>query len=138
MTTPNSAIRRVRKDLNYGPVDMSPEGLKRARLDRHLQRTGTSDPRDFGTWRLLSTSQSLVLKREDWRVVHLGQCGSSAAILDGIFHNLSKDLTNQELADMIYAIDAILHPCRNYCSSGNGKQASGRQLVKAYLESFKA
>jgi hypothetical protein len=123
---------------SYGAVDLSPQAIRGSRLRRHIRRTGSSDPKDFGTWKLLSTSQRLVLKREDWREVHLGACDSPAQILDWIFHNLTKHLTDKEVADMLYAIEVILRPCRNYCSSGANKRASGRQLVKAYLAESKS
>jgi len=88
---------------------------------------------DFNTWKLVGNN--LVLKREQWRVVYLDQCNSSSQILDWIFHYLAKDLTQEEVFDLLHALKRILHPCKNYCSSGANKKASGKQLVKEYRSS---
>ena len=88
---------------------------------------------DFGTWKLVG--DDLILKREAWRVVYFDQCNSSAQILDWIFHYSAHDLTAQEMFDLINALKVILHPCKNYCSSGMNKQASGVELARAYRKS---
>ena len=85
--------------------------------------------KDFGTWKLVGTE--LVLKREHWRRIDL-ECSSSAEILDWIFHYRAKGLTAQEQADMLEAIEVILHPRANYCSSGQDLRPSGVALVKAH------
>ena len=112
---------------------------KKQRFGRRLQiddliqpgdRLITSTPLvDFGTWKLVGTD--LILKREDWRVIDL-ECDSSAEILDWIFHYRAKGLTAQEKADMLDAIEVILHPRKNYCSSGQDLRPSGAALVKAH------
>lgn len=91
-----------------------------------------SAAKDFGTWKLIGSQ--LVLKREDWRRVDFDRCNSSAEILDWIFHYYAKDLTIQEIYDLLGAIKLILHPCKNYCSSGMSKTASGLMLLKEYRQ----
>ena len=84
----------------------------------------------FKTWKIVG--EELVLKREQWRRMDFGRCNSSAEILDWIFHYQTKSLTQEEMCELLYAIQVILHPCKNYCSSGMNKQASGLSLLKEY------
>jgi hypothetical protein len=86
----------------------------------------------FKTWKLVG--EELVLKREQWRRVDFGRCNSSADILDWIFHYHTKNLTQEEMCELLYAIQVILHPCKNYCSSGMDKRASGLALLKEYKQ----
>ena len=88
---------------------------------------------DFGTWKLVG--DDLILKRQNHRVVYFDRCNSSAQILDWIFHYSSHGLTAEEMFDLINALKAILHPCKNYCSSGMNKKANGLELVRAYRKS---
>lgn len=88
---------------------------------------------DFGTWKLVG--DDLILKRQYWRVVYFDRCNSSSQILDWIFHYSAHSLTAQEMFDLINALKVILHPCKNYCSSGMNKKASGVELVRAYRKS---
>ena len=91
--------------------------------------------KDFGTWKL--SGSCLILKRENWRVIDL-ECDSSAQILDWIFHYRAKALTPQELSDMLEAIEEILHPRKNYCSSAQDKRPSGSALVQEYRRQLRA
>jgi len=86
---------------------------------------------DFNTWFI--DGDELVLKREDWRRIDFEQCNTSAQILDWIFHYQSR-ITAEELGDMIEALQAILHPMANYCSSGVDKEANGLSLLRNWLE----
>jgi hypothetical protein len=86
---------------------------------------------DFNTWFI--EGDELVLKREDWRRIDFEQCNRSAQILDWIFHYQSR-ITTEELGDMIEALQAILHPMANYCSSGVDKEANGLSLLRNWLE----
>lgn len=88
---------------------------------------------DFGTWKL--SGDSLILKREYWRVVYFDRCNSSSEILDWIFHYSSHGLTAEETFDLIRALKIILNPCKNYCSNGMNKKASGVELARAYRKS---
>ena len=84
---------------------------------------------DFGTWKLVG--DELILKRQSHRVVYFDRCNSSAQILDWIFHYSSHGLTAEEMFDLINALKAILHPCKNYCSSGM-KEIQLTELNRVY------
>lgn len=86
---------------------------------------------DFGTWELIG--DELVLKRRPDHRIHL-KCNSSALILDGIFHYRAKGLTAQEKADMLDAIEVILHPRKNYCSFGQDLRPSGAEILAKHHE----
>lgn len=86
--------------------------------------------KDFGTWKL--SGSNLILKSQNWRVIDL-ECDSSAEILDWIFHYRGR-LDTQEKADLLDAIEEILHPRKNYCSSGQDLRPSGAALVKEYRQ----
>ena len=92
---------------------------------------------DHGTWRLEPKSLELVLKREDWRRIDLERCDNSAQVLDWIFHYRAKGMTDQELADMLHALERILHPRANLCSSGASKTCDSSALAKAYVKGAK-
>lgn len=85
---------------------------------------------DFGTWFI--EGDELVLKRQDHRRIDFEQCNRSAQILDWIFHYQGR-ITAQELGDMIEALQSILHPMANYCSSGVDKEANGLSLLRNWL-----
>jgi rubredoxin len=85
---------------------------------------------DFGAW--IIDGDELVLKRDDSKCIDFEQCNSSAQILDWIFHYQGR-ITAEELADMIVAIQTILHPAKNFCSFGQDKRANGLQLLREWL-----
>lgn len=85
---------------------------------------------DFETWFI--EGDELVLKRQDHRRIDFEQCNRSAQILDWIFHYQGR-ITAQELGDMIEALQAILHPMANYCSSGVDKESNGLNLLRNWL-----
>jgi Restriction endonuclease len=85
---------------------------------------------DFNTWFI--EGDELVLKRRDWVRIDFGTLISSAPILDWIFHYQGR-ITDEELKDMIEALQAILHPMANYCSDGNDKKANGLDLLRKWL-----
>lgn len=85
---------------------------------------------DFGTWFI--ENDELVLKRQDHRRIDFERCNSSAQILDWIFHYQGR-ITAQELGDMIEALQSILQPMANYCSSGVDKKTNGLSLLRNWL-----
>lgn len=85
---------------------------------------------DFGTWFI--ENDELVLKRQDHRRIDFKRCNSSAQILDWIFHYQGR-ITAQELGDMIEALQSILQPMSNYCSSGVDKKSNGLSLLRNWL-----
>lgn len=92
---------------------------------------------DHGTWRLQPGTLELVLKRQDWRRIDLERCGSCGLVLDWIFHYRDKGLTDQELADMLRALEQILRPRANLCSFGASKTTDSKALAKAYVKQAK-
>ena len=81
--------------------------------------------KNFGTWKLVG--DCLVLKSNPDREVDLERCVNAFEILDWIFHYKSR-ITQEELADLIFAFDTILHPRKNYrTSKGNNPKALLRQ-----------
>ncbi len=92
----------------------------------------TKPSTDFRTWRL--EAGDLVLKREDWRRINLDCCNQSSEVLDWIFHYRAKGLTPLELADMLEALEIILHPRKNLCSSGQDLRTDSRKLLQEHLK----
>lgn len=91
------------------------------------------DPRtDFRTWRLKGSQ--LQLKSRPWIEVPLDRCDTSSQLLDWIFHFRAKGLQPLEVADLLEAVDIILHPRKNLCSWGCSKQSDSAQLVRQHKE----
>lgn len=90
---------------------------------------------DFRTWRL--KGKVLQLKSRTWIEVPLHKCDTSAQLLDWIFHFRAKDLEPLEVADMLEAIDIILHPRKNLCSWGSDKRTDSAQLIRQHKEKTK-
>lgn len=93
---------------------------------------------DHGTWYLLPNTLELVLKREDWRRIDLERCDTCGQVLDWIFHYRSKSLTDQELADLLNALEEVLRPRANLCSMGSTKTCDSSALASAYVAEAKA
>ena len=87
---------------------------------------------DFRTWQL--KGKVLQLKSRTWIEVPLDECDTSAQLLDWIFHFRAKGLQPLEVADLLEAIDIILHPRKNLCSWGGDKRANSAQLIRQHKE----
>lgn len=87
---------------------------------------------DFRTWRL--KGYKLQLKSRPEIEVPLNKCDTTGQLLDWIFHFTAKGLQPLEVADLLEAIDIILHPRKNLCSWGCSKQANSAQLVRQHKE----
>ena len=103
--------------------------------DEHEQwasqaRQETDGRKRFWAWYI--DGDELVLERDTYIRIDFEQCNSSAQILDWIFHYFAR-LSHAELADMILAINYILHPRKNYCSFGKEKYADGLTLLNKWL-----
>ena len=73
-------------------------------------------PRSLGMWEM--QGRELVLTSRPWCRIDLDDCGSSAQLLDWVFHYVGKGLSDQELADMLRALRVLLDPCGTLCSGG--------------------
>jgi hypothetical protein len=67
--------------------------------------------KDFGTWKI--EGDCLVCKRHPHRYVDLERCVDAFEILDWILHYAGR-INEQELKDLVYAIQVILKPESNY------------------------
>lgn len=92
---------------------------------------------DHGTWRLQSSTLQLVLKSSPGaQVIDLERCNDSAQILDWICH-YSGRLADQELADLVRALDRILDPRANACGLGRNQAFDSSAIAKAYARKAK-
>ena len=89
---------------------------------------------DHGTWHIDPITFELVLKRQYWIRIDLEQCNTSSQLLDWIFHYRAKLLSNQELADMLHALENIIDPRANLCSFGANMETDSSVLVKDYIK----
>jgi hypothetical protein len=90
---------------------------------------------DFRSWRL--KGNSLQLKSKPWIEFELDSCDTPAQALDWIFHIRAKGLQPLEVADLLEAIEIILHPRKNLCSFGASKTADSKALVRQFRHRLK-
>lgn len=86
--------------------------------------------KDFGTWELVG--RHLVNKRQDWHAISL-DFSSSAELLDAVFHYSAKPISDQEIADLIRALDRIVRPRQNHCPWGQDRRPSPNTPLDTYL-----
>jgi len=74
---------------------------------------------------------NLTLEHEIGYYIDLERCNSSGQLLDFIFQILNKTwMAQQDKADLLDALEDVLHPQEAICSFGNGKPVKD---IKAYV-----
>lgn len=83
--------------------------------------------RGWGGWTLDVASQTLRL--DDRYEVYLGECDTSAEVLDWICQVAKKRwATDRILAGLVRALDDVLEPQANLCSWGRSSRLGSRQI----------
>lgn len=84
--------------------------------------------KDFGTWEI--KNNCLVMKRCSTYEIYFDRCSTAFDVLDWILHYSRKDVTPEELADLVVALRTILNPQRNYRTK---ERQDGEKLLAGHL-----
>lgn len=86
-------------------------------------------PREWGPWRLDAENLVLYLVRPHRYEVDLGECLSSARVLDKIIHISQKSWADDELVGgLIRALGDVLNPQANLCTFGRSSTVSRAKI----------
>jgi hypothetical protein len=120
-------------------LDLSHLGCKVSRGGRGDQRSPAADreevldvaDRRWGPWQL--SNDGLTLEQEGQQIRHdwieLTRCTTSAEVLDTIFHAARHgDVDDALIAGLVRALDDLLDPMANLCSSGEPTTLSDKKL----------
>jgi hypothetical protein len=88
----------------------------------------------WGQW--LLDKETLVLRHKKILYeIYLDECKSSAQILDWIIQISQKSwATNDDIGELVRALDDILNIQGHFCGSGQSHEADSEELTKAYVK----